>query len=127
MPRLKTVGLVEKVILKGKKRVSTYALFDTGAKFTSVDIDLAAKTQLGPVIKSSKIRAASKKGYTKRPVVEAVIDVLGKRFRIGVNMQDRSHMSLPVIVGRDIIAGNFVVDANKNQGLFKKYTTEEKG
>jgi len=124
MPKLKIVGLVEKVKIKGKKSATTYALFDTGARYTSVDIELAVKTQLGPVIRSSKIRAASKKGPTKRPVVEAQIEVMGKKFRLGVNMQDRSHMSFPVIIGRDIISGNFIVNASKNQQLFKKYTTE---
>ncbi len=125
MPRLKTVGLVEKVKIRGKNTATTYALFDTGAKFTSVDIELAVKAQLGPVFKSSKIRSASLKTHTKRPVVAASIEVAGKKFKTGVNMQDRSHMSFPVIIGRDIIAGNFLVDANKNKGLFKRYTTEK--
>lgn len=125
MPRLKTVGLVEKVKIRGKNTITTHALFDTGARFTSVDIEIAVKAQLGPVFKSSKIKSASVKGYTKRPVAAASIEIIGKKFKTGVNMQDRSHMNFPVIVGRDIIAGNFLVDAKKNVGLFKRYSEKK--
>ena len=118
---MKVVGLVEDVTIIGKKKVKTKALFDTGAKSTSVDIKLAAKAQLGPVIRTIRIKAASLKASTKRPVVEAIIDIKGQKFEAEVNLQDRSHMTFPVIIGRNILAGNFLVDAKKNQELYRKY------
>ncbi|MFQ5647937.1 MAG: RimK/LysX family protein [Candidatus Aenigmatarchaeota archaeon] len=121
---MKVVGLVEDIAIIGKNRVKTKALFDTGAKTTSVDITLAAKAQLGPVIRTIRIKAASLKGRTQRPVVEAIIEIKGQKFEVEVNLQDRSHMTFPVIIGRNILAGNFLVDAKRHQELFKRYGKE---
>jgi len=58
--RKKIVGLVEKVEVIGKHKVSTLAKFDTGAKTTSIDMKLAAKAKLGPIIKTVRIISASR-------------------------------------------------------------------
>jgi len=116
----KTVGLVERVKIVGEKTVDTYALFDTGAKRTSVDTKLAGRAKLGPILKIAKIKHASLKAEIRRPVVGAMIEIKNKKFDVNVSIQDREHMTFPVIIGRDILAGNFIVDANKNKELFKK-------
>lgn len=123
---MEIVGLVEKIRIIGKRKVKTMALFDTGARTTSVDIKLAAKAQLGPVVRTIRVKSASVKGNVKRPVVEAVIEIKRQRFNTHVNLQDRSHMTFPVIIGRDILAGNFLVHAKKNQDLFRKYGGKSK-
>src|SRR3989338_6171590 len=69
----KTVGLVERVTVKGmygEKEV--LALFDTGATRSSVDYNLAGELGLGPVVGSVKVKSKSdKKGYLVRPLVLA--------------------------------------------------------
>jgi hypothetical protein len=109
----KLVGLVEKIELIGEKRVSTLALCDSGAKNTSVDIGLAAQARLGPIVKTTKIKSASLSSHIRRPVVKAKIRIKGKVFNIEVNVQDRSHMTFPVIIGRNILTGNFIIDTKK--------------
>ena len=122
----KTIGLVEKVKIIGEREKSSMALVDTGAKLTSVDISLAAATGIGPVKRITKIKSASKNFGTRRPVLEATIEIAGKRFETEVNIQDRSHMTFPVLIGRNILVGNFIVDAEKNRDVFKRVATEKK-
>jgi len=116
----KIVGIVEKIKIMGEKTIDTYALFDTGATSTSVDTMLAGRAKLGPVISVIRIRHASLRGEIRRPVVRATIEIKRKLFDVKVNIQDRTHMAFPVIIGRDVLAGNFIVDPNKNKELFKK-------
>ncbi len=121
-----TVGLVEKIKLIGDKgSIETYALFDTGARSTSVDVKLAAKVNLGPVIRTTFVRAASVKNSVRRPVVKAAIGIKGKKFDTEVNLQDRSHMTFPVIVGRNVLAGNFLVDSERGRDIFNKMRVRE--
>ena len=114
------VGLIEEVTIMSKTPIKTLALFDTGARVTSVDVKLASKAALGPIIKTQKVKNPGFKQETMRPVVHAKIRIKRKSFESMVNIQDRSHMTFPVIIGRNIISGNFVVDPEKNQDLFEK-------
>ena len=107
------VGLVEEIEVVGQKRVKTLALCDSGAKNTSIDIALAAKAMLGPIIKTTKVKSASINREVRRPVVKAKIKIKGKVFNTEINVQDRSHMTFPVIIGRNILTGNFIIDTKK--------------
>ena len=108
------VGLTDKVKIRGKKSVETLAKFDTGAKRTSIDMGIAAKAKLGPVIDVVKVKSASLKGgYVKRPVVEAVVEVCGKKLKVKANIEDRVHSKQKVLIGRDIIKSNFIIDVEK--------------
>ncbi|HDD46432.1 MAG TPA: hypothetical protein ENG42_03070 [Candidatus Aenigmarchaeota archaeon] len=108
------VGLVEKIKIVGNdKAIETLALMDTGAIRTSIDMSLAAEAKLGPIVGIEKIKQSSTKRSTKRPIVEAIIELKGKRFKKKVNLQDRSHMRYLAIIGRDILKGNFIVDPEK--------------
>ncbi|MBN2330423.1 MAG: ATP-dependent zinc protease [Candidatus Aenigmarchaeota archaeon] len=125
MPK-KIIGLVEKVKIIGNSEKESLALIDTGAKLTSVDIKLAAETGIGPVTRITKIKSASKDVGTRRPVLEATIEIAGRRFNTEVNIQDRSHMTFPVLIGRNILTGNFLVDAGKNREIFKQVAMKKK-
>lgn len=107
------VGLVEKIELVGQKKIEALALCDSGAKGTSVDIQLAAEARLGPIIRTTKIKAASISREISRPVVKAKIKIKGRVFDTEVNIQDRSHMTFPVIIGRNVLTGNFIIDTKK--------------
>jgi hypothetical protein len=120
------LGIVEKVVLKGVKEKHVLALVDTGAKLTSVDIKLAGETEIGPVVRSTKIKSASKDDSTSRPVLEATIEIGGKNFLTEVNVADRSRMAFPVLIGRNILDGHFVVDVEKNADVFRRVVTEKK-
>lgn len=116
----KIVGLVENVEIIGEKSINAYALFDTGATCTSIDTKLAGKAKLGPIMSIIKIKQASTKSEIRRPVVRAIVKIKGERFDVKINIQDREHMSFPIIIGRDVLAGNFLIDAEKNKELFSK-------
>ena len=119
-----SVGLVENIEIVGHKSIKTRALFDTGARLTSVDTELASKAKLGPVVRVTKIKNPSHKENVSRPVVVVKIKIKGRSFDTEVNLQDRSHMKFPVIIGRNILSGNFIVDSEKNAHLFKRVSRD---
>ena len=119
----KIVGIVEKVSLIGNKEVNTYAVFDTGARMTSIDTKLASEAQVGPIIRTTAVKNPSTRQKTNRPVVHIKLRIKGKLFACEANMQDRSHMTARMIIGRNVMAGNFMVDPEKN---LKKFKTMQK-
>jgi len=108
------VGLIEKVTLYGPKTsFVTLAKFDTGARGNSIDTKLAKKMNL-KIVSSTKISSASIPGsFRKRPVVEVEIKVNGKKYKTRANITDRSHLSYPVLIGRNLIHSNFIIDIEK--------------
>jgi len=120
MAGMKVVGLVERVKISGRCSVEALALLDSGAKQTSIDMKLAAKAQLGPIVGTTKVKNPGVAERMRRPVVRARIRIGGKSFLTEANIQDRSHMSFPVIIGRNILTGNFVIDTKRNYDLYEK-------
>jgi hypothetical protein len=114
------VGLIEEITIMGKHPVKTLALFDTGANISSVDTRLASKARLGPIVKTQRVKNPSFKQQTTRPVVNAKVKIKNHVFETEVNIQDRSHMTFPVIIGRNVSVGNFIIDPAKNLALFKE-------
>jgi len=108
------VGLVDDVIVRGEKgEVKVKALYDTGATRTSVDEEIVEKVGLKDTGKTVLIKSkTSPKGYVKRKLYEAEIEVRGKKFNVVVNATRRSDMAYPVLIGRDIIHNNFIIDVS---------------
>ena len=81
--RKKLIGLVEVVEIFGSKgSVKKRALFDTGATRSCVDVKVAAKAGIGPIVSSVRIKSASApKGYTRRAIAEAVIRIKDKEVK----------------------------------------------
>ena len=123
------IGLVEKVKIKGKKgTVEKRALFDTGATRTSVDIAVAAKAGIGPIFKTVRVKSASHpKGYKRRPVAKATIIVKKRKIRIGVSLEDRHGLPFPILIGRDIIHNNFIIDVEKTHSSPKAQDEKDSG
>lgn len=118
----KIVGLVELVTIIGKKgRVTKKALLDTGATRTSIDIKLAAKAGVGPIISSVKIKNATSGSNSsfRRPIAESKIKMKGIIIKTGVNIVDRTGLPYPILIGRDIIHKNFIVDISKTHSTHK--------
>lgn len=116
------VGLVELVTLIGKKgRITKKALLDTGATRTSVDIKLAAKAGIGPIISSVKIKNATSGANStfRRPIAEAKIKMKGTVIKTGVNVVDRTGLPYQILVGRDVLHKNFIVDISRTHTSHK--------
>jgi hypothetical protein len=100
------------------------ARVDTGAATTSLDArELVVKDDIAefklsekyggtrislPVVRWREVRSAS--GRQRRPVVEMRICVGPKVVRAKVNLIDRSRMSYPLIIGRNVLRRGYVVD-----------------
>ncbi|MBW3015497.1 RimK/LysX family protein [Candidatus Woesearchaeota archaeon] len=106
------IGCTEKVIVygpKGKKKVT--ARIDTGAAKNSIDTNLAAELNLGPVIKTTEIKSAL--GITTRPIIEATIEIAGKKIKSEFTLANRGHMNYSVLIGRNLLKHGFLIDPNK--------------
>ncbi len=108
---MRTVGLVAKGEIIGKKRINVLVKFDTGAARTSIDEEIAKKAGLEFLEKEKLVISSSAR--KKRKLVKAVIMLFGKKFEIVANTAKRTHSPFKVLVGRDIILGNFVIDISK--------------
>jgi len=119
------VGLVEVVEIIGEKgSVRKKALLDTGATRSSVDVKVAAKAGIGPIISSVKIKNASSNAngatsYTRRAVAEARIKLKGKIVKTGVNIVDRQGLPYAILIGRDVIHDNFLIDVSRTHKSYK--------
>ncbi|MAG39193.1 hypothetical protein CMO90_03845 [Candidatus Woesearchaeota archaeon] len=103
------VGLVEKVKLNGGEEV--LARIDTGATNSSIDLTLASKLKLGPVIQSKLIKSAN--GTKLRPVIESEIEICNRKTKAHFNLADRSHMKYPVLIGQNVLKKGFLIDPAK--------------
>ena len=123
-----TIGLVEDVILL-PWGIKLPARIDTGAAHSSLDArELVVKENFAefklpkkysgrqlrlPILNWQTIRSAESK--ERRPVVEIELCVGPKHIRGRVNLNDRSQVRYPLIIGRDILRGNFVVDCMESR------------
>ena len=106
------VGLAEKVDIwheAGKKKV--IAKIDTGATKSSIDTNLAAELRLGPVIKSKLVKSAH--GSKLRPIIEATIELAGKKIKSEFTLADRTHMKYRILIGQNILKDGFLIDPTK--------------
>lgn len=108
------IGLTEKVVVIGKngrnRRVS--ARIDTGATKSSIDTELAAEMQLGPIVDYTLVKSAS--GSSQRPVLEAEIVMQGKKIRSKFTVAQREHMTYKVLIGQNILKRHkFLIDPTK--------------
>jgi len=111
--RLKTiVGLTEFVTIRGEKSCDDLiARIDTGATKSSIDLLLATKLGLGPVVDSKLIKSAH--GMKLRPVVRAEVEIKGRKIRAKFTLADRNHMRYPVLIGQNILKKDFLVDPSR--------------
>ncbi len=111
------VRLVERVRIAGPGgEEEVRAKIDTGADRTTVDRDLATRLRLGPQVGTVKLKASASNQRTERPVVEALVTLAGKPFRLRVGIADRSQMRYSVIVGRDALrSGHFLIDPSRRK------------
>jgi hypothetical protein len=118
-----TVGEAEEVILL-PWRVRLPARIDTGAATSSLDArELKVKNKIAefklpkkyggmllhlPVVDWQHVRGADFK--EQRPVVEITLCMGPKLIHTQVTLNDRSMVRYPLIIGRNVLKDNFVVD-----------------
>ena len=108
------LGLTEEVTLIGTKgqKVKILARIDTGATSSSIDIQLAADLELGPITRSKVVKSAS--GIKKRPIIKASVKMDGSVIEAEFSLVDRAHMTYPMLIGQNILRkGNFLIDPHK--------------
>ena len=108
------IGLIQMITLKGSngKSRKVAAKIDTGATRSSVDMNLAAELNLGPIIKSKKVKSAY--GNSRRPVVKAILTLNGKSFSTEFTLADREHLKYRVLIGQNSLKeGQFLIDPSK--------------
>lgn len=106
-----TVGLIEPVKIKGLKgEIDILGKFDTGAERTSIDKNLVSKIRANPIGKTTTL---SVHGKTIRPLVNLKLKIKGKNVNVKANVWDRSSRKYKILIGRDAIFSNFIVDISK--------------
>ena len=106
-----TLGVIEKVKIKGEKEKEVLAKIDTGADNSSINKELALELNLGPIIREALIKSAS--GNTIRPVVKCSIELKGKLIESEFTLSDRKNMQYPVLIGLKVLKQGFLVDPLK--------------
>ncbi|MBU2633665.1 MAG: RimK/LysX family protein [Nanoarchaeota archaeon] len=102
------VGLTEKVKIKD---IEVLAKIDTGATKSSIDIRLAARLQLGPIIATKQYKNVH--GKTVRPVVKVPLEISKRRMFFKFNLADRKKMKYKILIGQNILKKNFIIDPSK--------------
>jgi len=99
-----TIGLIEKVKINGKEIL---AKIDTGADRCSLDKTLAKEMGLNNIVKTMQVKSSH--GKSIRPVVQASLEIKGKKFKANFNLADRSNLKYPVLIGNSILKKGFVI------------------
>ena len=105
------IGLTEKVIIMGGKEKVVTAKIDTGADSNSISVDLASELQLGPILKTIKVKTST--GYERRAVVRAIIKIKNRKIKTSFNVTNRDHLKYPLLIGKRILKRNFLIDPSK--------------
>ena len=109
------IGLTEKVIVYSgdkKKKKRMMARIDTGATKSSIDLSIASKLQLGPIIKTKEIRSAS--GKSMRPIIKILIEIRKRKIWSYMTIADRAHMKYRVLIGQKTLKKlGYLIDPRK--------------
>jgi hypothetical protein len=132
----KMIGRAEKISFPELSLDAVYARIDTGAKTSSIwassvterdgvlDVvffDTPSAHHTGkPVVFEEYDRAivASSTGHTQvRFKVRLLVTIKGKKIRAWFTLADRSTQVYPVLIGRNVLLGKFVVDVKQGRVL----------
>jgi hypothetical protein len=120
-----TIGFTEQVVVSGTSGTKTViAKSDSGAARTSIDLQLAADIGAGPIHTVSRVRSGSSKQSKTRPVVDLVIGIGGEQYTVAANIEDRTHMTHPLLLGRDVLK-NYRLDVSRRVESHAEISTEE--
>ena len=109
------LGMAEFVTIKGKdkrKQEILPARIDTGATRSAIHTEIVKSLGLGPVLKARKVKNAN--GTSIRPVIEVEIILKHKRITEEFTVADRAQMKYPILIGRNILKHDFLIDVTKD-------------
>jgi hypothetical protein len=125
-----TLGAVEQIIVF-PWNVKLLGRIDTGAATSSIDArDIRVKdntvefklfeagaTQAVtlPIISWRNVRTSE--GHARRPVVQLQLCIGSHLLSTAINLNDRSKMEYSLLIGRNVLAGRFVVDVGHRRIL----------
>ena len=130
---LKVIGELEHVNFEQAK-LRLPARIDTGAKTSSLGIvehelferdgqkwikfSVNSPDKKTPVVMEHPIKRVAKikrhgAEAQERPVVVLNIKIHGETLKREFNLTDRSHYEYPILIGRNILQGRFIVDVNR--------------
>jgi hypothetical protein len=133
-----TIGTVEDVVLL-PWGVKLSARVDTGAAKSSLDarelkikddvVEFKLPEQVGglqlrlPIVEWRHVQSPD--GRQRRPVVDLEFCLGSKRIRNKVNLNDRSFVKYPLILGRNFLEDHFVVDVKRRKTIQPKCQENE--
>ena len=135
-PDKKLIGRAERLDFPELALENVYARIDTGAKTSAIWVsDVTEKDGKLEVIflgssaeqytakpcifdEFEKIVVASSNGQAQsRYKVRILVKIKGKKIRAWFTLADRSTQVYPVLIGRNVLAGKFIVDVKKGKAL----------
>ena len=134
------IGEVEKVTILPWK-ISLPARIDSGASISSIDVreffisrkkvkfrlpDRAGGQQLELPLLGWRMVKSAGSGKQRRPVVEMEICLGGKKIKTPVTLSNRSLMEYPMVIGRQALTGNFLIDVSQSNVHLSPCAQEEK-
>lgn len=131
MSKQKTIiGSEEFISLPELDLNMVHARVDTGAAISSLGVKWIEEEDgviscLLPNKKIVTFNSYNKKtikssfGHTEeRYVVKLLVNILGRKVRTNFTLADRSKMKFPILLGRKLLKGKFIVDVDfKNQSI----------
>lgn len=102
------IGCTEEVILNNKKYT---ARIDTGSTKNSICKSIVKKDKLGIPIKLTTIKQTN--GENKRLIIKAKIKLANRTFKTYFNVSNREKMKYPILIGRNLLKQNFIIDCTK--------------
>ena len=79
--------------------------------FTTINRDGTTHTLTTPIVKVSTVK--NSQGTEQRYVVELLLSWQTIEKKIEVNLRDRSHMSYKLLIGRNFLSTDFLVDVDR--------------
>lgn len=137
------IGIHEEITLSKKRITKLVTKTDTGAYNNAIDCCFAEEKENGDgetvlcfillnpkhtlytgrihTAKSYKVKKVRSSNGTETLCfqVKLRIELKGRNFKTTFNLSDRSKMRFPVLLGRKILAGRFLVDVSKGRKVKK--------
>jgi hypothetical protein len=107
------VGFIEKIKIidnDGKEKEFT-ARIDSGAEWSSIDINAVKDLNIGKPIGYKDIKQAN--GKTRRSVHKSKFIIEGKELEATFTLADRRDMKYRILIGQNILKKNFLIDPLK--------------
>jgi len=99
------LGYTTRVTINGQDGTEqAIAKSDTGAKRTSIDSRLAGRIGAGPLVGTTQVQSGTAGGTETRPLVDVDVRLNGRWQTVTSSITDRSAMTYPVLLGRDVLA-----------------------